>query len=359
MPEVKDGQPQQRVEKQQQPVAEQRPQTEQQAQQPKTEAQLGARAEPAKFKVEQPHEPEQVEQAHEPEQVEQEEQATLEGQLMGCRTLKTDPIPAVDKSPSLRVLETYTPQQQQQAQQYTAAVGACTDFACLRQANQLPRAPGQFPFPHFLVIGFPKCATTSIYCHLIQHPQVQHPKLKEPHLLTDKCRPSLSNCSVEAQQQYVVEESDWLPEQLAAAFPWLKMAISMREPISQAIAMLLHNPGSPFVHACEEQLMRGLGIQCTAEARAHYSSKLRQWMAFFPREQLHVYEGITAVDAMPGALLHLKSFLGVDESLPSGTLPLTNWKHQRSGPDELGKYWMLRRADYELLVGMARNDTVE
>lgn len=38
-----------------------------------------------------------------------------------------------------------------------------------------------------------------------------------------------------------LQESDWLPEQLAAAFPWLKMAISMREPISQAIAMLLHN----------------------------------------------------------------------------------------------------------------------
>ena len=148
MPEVKDGQPQQRVEKQQQPVAEQRPQTEQQAQQPKTEAQLGARAEPAKFKVEQPHEPEQVEQAHEPEQVEQEEQATLEGQLMGCRTLKTDPIPAVDKSPSLRVLETHTPQQRQQAQQYTAAVGACTDFACLRQANQLVSS-----LPGFLLCG--------------------------------------------------------------------------------------------------------------------------------------------------------------------------------------------------------------
>ena len=26
-----------------------------------------------------------------------------------------------------------------------------------------PRAPGQFPFPHFMVIGFPKCATTSLY----------------------------------------------------------------------------------------------------------------------------------------------------------------------------------------------------
>jgi hypothetical protein len=138
----------------------------------------------------------------------------LEQQLAGCRTTKSDPIPVVDKSPSLSVLDSHTPEQRRQAQEFTAAVGACTDFACLRKANQLvgqgegqmgrrshaswlahcplrqaaprclpspalqPRAPGQFRFPHFLVLGFPKCATTSIYCHLIQHPQVQHPRLK-------------------------------------------------------------------------------------------------------------------------------------------------------------------------------------
>lgn len=26
-----------------------------------------------------------------------------------------------------------------------------------------PRAPGQFRFPHFFILGFPKCATTSLY----------------------------------------------------------------------------------------------------------------------------------------------------------------------------------------------------
>jgi hypothetical protein len=119
----------------------------------------------------------------------------LDSQLAGCRTLKTDPIPVVDTAASLRVLETHTPEQRQQAENFTAAVAACSDFACLRQANQLvrvkhgackagfisvlhslpnqprrrlllvlqPRAPGQFRFPHFFVIGFPKCATTSIY----------------------------------------------------------------------------------------------------------------------------------------------------------------------------------------------------
>ena len=134
----------------------------------------------------------------------------FEQQLAGCRTFKAQPIPSVDTSASLRALDAHTPEQRQQAQAFTAAVSACANFRCLRQANKLvrrrgggirgqagdimgcsgsraasssweaaclctsganssapphlqPRAPGQFRFPHFMVIGFPKCATTSIY----------------------------------------------------------------------------------------------------------------------------------------------------------------------------------------------------
>ena len=105
--------------------------------------------------------------------------SNLQEQLAGCRTAKTDPIPGIpDKSGSLRALDAHTPEQRRVAQRYTDALSACTDFVCLQRANALERAPGQFHFPHFLVIGFPKCATTSLYCHLIQHPQVQHPQLK-------------------------------------------------------------------------------------------------------------------------------------------------------------------------------------
>ncbi len=68
-----------------------------------------------------------------------------------------------------------------------------------------PRAPGQFRFPHFLVLGFPKCATTSIYCHLIQHPQVQHAKEKESHVLVNQCGGSLASCAPEVQRDYIVE----------------------------------------------------------------------------------------------------------------------------------------------------------
>jgi hypothetical protein len=38
-----------------------------------------------------------------------------------------------------------------------------------------------------------------------------------------------------------VQEAHWLAEQLKETFPWLKLVISMRDPISQAIAMHLHN----------------------------------------------------------------------------------------------------------------------
>jgi hypothetical protein len=134
----------------------------------------------------------------------------FEAQLSGCRTIKSQPLPFVDITAPLRLLDAHTPEQRQQAQAFAAAVGACSSFECLQQANQLvseqggaragacggcwscccschlratscvvmpacsparsstacllqPRAPGQFRYPHFFVLGFPKCATTSIY----------------------------------------------------------------------------------------------------------------------------------------------------------------------------------------------------
>lgn len=61
----------------------------------------------------------------------------LQQQLMGCRTFKNEEIPFVDETASLKVLDTYTPEQRQTAEQFTAAVAACTNFTCLQRANKL------------------------------------------------------------------------------------------------------------------------------------------------------------------------------------------------------------------------------
>ncbi|GBF98959.1 hypothetical protein Rsub_12605 [Raphidocelis subcapitata] len=58
------------------------------------------------------------------------------------------------------------------------ALRNCTDFACVRKAHT---RPGKFNFPHFLIIGFPKAATTSLHYYLTQHPQALNPRIKEAH----------------------------------------------------------------------------------------------------------------------------------------------------------------------------------
>ncbi|GBF95243.1 hypothetical protein Rsub_08274 [Raphidocelis subcapitata] len=61
----------------------------------------------------------------------------------------------------------------------TAAVAACDTFEYLRKAHALPPAQQErFNFPHALILGYPKCATTSLWGYLDQHPQAlaSHPK---------------------------------------------------------------------------------------------------------------------------------------------------------------------------------------
>ncbi len=69
--------------------------------------------------------------------------------------------------------------------------------------------------------------------------------------------------------------------------------------------------------------------------RARYGPNLEAWMQHFPRDQLLVlqHEALTSRVHMGGVLRRLKTFLGVAETLPSETLPLTNWKHKRGEED--------------------------
>ncbi|KAL4443805.1 hypothetical protein ABPG75_011542 [Micractinium tetrahymenae] len=317
----------------------------------------------------------------------------FERQLYGCRSLKSGPIPFVDTEASLAALDGLTEQQRQQADAYAAALAACTDFACLRRVNDMPRAPGQFHFPHFMVIGFPKCATTSIYCHLIQHLQVQHPREKESHWLSQQCQPRSLSCSPESQEHYLAEilnlpeaaryrftkaafegsthyvlEADWIAAQLAATFPWLRVVVALRDPISQAIAMHLHNVMHKREMNCTKEGNEASIYHCIRRAlkknsRSHYPSKIAKWMEHFPREQLHFlqYESLTSPGSMGGELASLKSFLGIAPALPSSQLPLTNYKHVHTGhgPDALGRYWVMKRWELEHLVEIARNNTMD
>jgi hypothetical protein len=70
---------------------------------------------------------------------------------------------------------------------FLEALPTCETFKCVRDAHLQPRGEAKYNFPHFIIAGYSKSASTSLYKHLIRHPQVVVPKVKEASLFTDRC----------------------------------------------------------------------------------------------------------------------------------------------------------------------------
>ncbi|PRW44571.1 sulfotransferase [Chlorella sorokiniana] len=285
----------------------------------------------------------------------------------------------------------------------------CTDFRCLRAAHALPRGPGQaFNFPHFFVIGFPKCATTSLAAYLQRHPQAVESNPKEPRMFNavGNCShpdsPTLRwGCDKAQEERYllrtlkrdVVVESglsraafeastdySWTPHVVASGIrrelPWLKLVVSIREPISTAISGVVHRLqelGRPKeeqsdwwvpepVDECLERMRGGtngtsmadcLRIRLGGDKSAwfDYTRAMAGWLHAFPAEQFHVlqYENLTAPGSREAVLADMQRFLGLDPSLAPRELPAENSRKGSEHPEG----WPMRREQYEEFVGIA------
>eukprot|EP00890_Picochlorum_soloecismus_P005542 jgi/Picsp_1/598/NSC_00595-R1_hypothetical protein CHLNCDRAFT_142283 [Chlorella variabilis] len=76
-------------------------------------------------------------------------------------------------------------------------VGTCESLECLREAHALrEKGSTTFNFPHAILLGWQKSATTSLYQHFSGHPSVLASVEKEPEFFTLKCRGNpFSGCS--------------------------------------------------------------------------------------------------------------------------------------------------------------------
>ncbi|PSC68517.1 sulfotransferase [Micractinium conductrix] len=254
-------------------------------------------------------------------------------------------------------------------------------FACLSRQADVEPGPGQFRFPHFMVVGFQKCATTSLFHHLSGHPQIQNPGNKEPEFYTRTCAYNAMRCMKMDQRDYLREilsfkeagkknftvagfegsthyvlEGRWLAAQLHDLFPWLKIVVSMREPISQAIAMIFHNIEHNRTPPCYTENNNKI-YKCVLEDldyESNYARAMRPWLKHFPLEQVHMvqYENITSGEGMAPALRGIKRFLGIKPALPDDDLGLYNFRHQRKHKQG----WRMTRAQYLDLVAKARRN---
>jgi hypothetical protein len=123
-------------------------------------------------------------------------------------------------------------------------------------ADRVTESVAAMPFPNFLIVGAPKCGTTSLYEYLRQHPDVYMSVPKEPRYfpcfgvvpgdpvvrdraeykqLFDAAR--TERAIGEASPQYL--HGPGAPEQIAAELPDANIIVSLRNPADRAYSSYL------------------------------------------------------------------------------------------------------------------------
>ena len=257
-------------------------------------------------------------------------------------------------------------------------LGQCEDFSCIKTAHQAIGGRTRFNFPHFFLIGWQKCATTSINLNLRFHPEYLPSPVKESHYFTtcqnywnhpscmahntsqyirdffrrdDAVASRLEKASADASVDYAWKGAAIAPE-LQTLFPWIKLVVVMREPISRLISYV--RMFTELGHQVKGCLNGRSMYDCLQyhfdpkEANSNYSVPLETWFDYFPASQFHVIQ-FEELQADPnGVVARLKVFLGMDPAFPKKEMKNTN-------PRKQGGYAM-KREDYEQLVKQARWD---
>ena len=204
-------------------------------------------------------------------------------------------------------------------------------------------------YPNFIIIGSQRCGTTSLYTYLAQHPQILTPIKKEmdffswhfdrgidwylahfppmpvgEQFLTGEASPSYFDCR-EA------------PERLYSAFPEVKLVVLLRNPVDRAISQFyrlsdLNWEVRSLDRAISDEVARLaqnpayiIGEEPgNYLARGRYVEFIKNWLAFFPREQLLV---LKSEDFYAGAATTLKQVLEFLD-LPEYQLP----EYQNANP---------------------------
>lgn len=94
-------------------------------------------------------------------------------------------------------------------------LSSCTTLECVRKAHNKLKGKTKFNAPHFFLIGFQKCATTSVNHYLRGHPEYLPSIMKEAHYFT-ACKKSWddANCKSNSTEDYLI---NYLRVQQAAA----------------------------------------------------------------------------------------------------------------------------------------------
>src|SRR4028119_1412460 len=185
--------------------------------------------------------------------------------------------------------------------------------------------------PNFIIIGCQRCGTTSLYTYLAQHPQILTPIKKEMdffswhfergidwYLAHFPPMPSGEQfLTGEASPSYF--DSREAPERLYSLFPEAKLIVLLRNPVDRAISQFyrltdLNWEARSLDRVISDEIER---LNQNPEyiigeepgnylARGRYIEFIKNWRAFFPREQLLI---LKSEDFYAGAAATVKQVL--------------------------------------------------
>lgn len=285
---------------------------------------------------------------------------------------------------------------------------------CVKSAHYQPKKEAKFNFPHFLIIGFQKAATTSLHVyvidlainksryvcgpctyilnvslsscsHLGKHPQALRPLNKEPEFFTNDCNNDPpKGCPEEASIKYinetlkladfieskgriapyessthVVRRGDVMAKKMHDLVPWAKIIISLREPISRAASMLIHMK-DVYNEGCLSEENLGYCLHARSQIRGlkdgstSYFEALSHWFTHWPETQIHIvqYEELTNERTEYKVMRGIKNFIEIDPDLPQGGLTVINDRRFRIQP----KGWPMSKKQYLKLIDLVKPD---
>ena len=252
-------------------------------------------------------------------------------------------------------------------------LGHCSSFECIQHSHERLKNHTKFNLPHFMILGWQKCATTSIYRHLARHPQIAKPFVKEPHFFTScqfggpACRVAGGNntkayirdtfqvervaasglqlATMDASVDYA-QYADSMPALLRKLFPWLRLVFVLRERIGRSMSWKTMM-GQKFNKGCPKNNLYKC-LKGTMQ-KINYTTAMGAWLDHFPPEQIHIIQFEQLDDDPEGILYKLKEFLGLNPNQPPAELRNVNQRVGSSG-------WPLKQKEYLDLVDAARKD---
>jgi hypothetical protein len=198
------------------------------------------------------------------------------------------------------------------------------DDAAIEHSTRTEPVPEPHLLPTFLVIGAMKAGTTSLYEYLRAHPQVFMATPKELHFFPASKRWSdgvdwyaqhfadAGDAIARGEISPSYSQADQFPgvaERVAQVVPDARIVYLVREPVSRARSMYLHELASGRETRPIEQALTEKPMYVNS---SRYAWQLDQYREFFPPERIHVLTSDELKRDRAVALRRLYEFVGVD-----------------------------------------------